>query len=368
MVALGFSVSVTNDSTASHQFGPSHAFLHGNCNVTLSSMNRCVHHAILSQINDKLKQCFSHRVCLFFFWTKRKERTCVLWYKISECFCVSSGRREYRSRSVQPQSQRPPVSSQSGPIVDSGSSHGLVQRLSNSQLSFNTSIASIFSQVSAHILRQSASFTRSFLKGWSGCFCVFRFHISQEQEGSAHSSRQRSISSDPARCEPATLPHNWDLALPCITLSFVPFWCLPPGFVIFFHAQPPLREAKFLQRPGHLWAVCRWRGQHHRHAVLIQRQHRHGAFTQVQQQSHTGRTQNMRPSPPSYSTRCSLKWSSPSESQNLVWFIWNGSWPLLTFFFSGHQSHMRPLTRRTPTSLLRWETARRRVTGAATRI
>ncbi|XP_041866988.1 pecanex-like protein 1 isoform X1 [Melanotaenia boesemani] len=59
----------------------------------------------------------------------------------------NAGRREYRSRSVQPQSQRPPVSSQSGPIVDSGSNHGLVQRLSNSQLSFNTSIASIFSQV-----------------------------------------------------------------------------------------------------------------------------------------------------------------------------------------------------------------------------
>ncbi|XP_014893711.1 pecanex-like protein 1 isoform X3 [Poecilia latipinna] len=59
----------------------------------------------------------------------------------------NTGRREYRSRSVQPQSQRPPVSSQSGPILDSGSAHGLVQRLSNSQLSFNTSIASIFSQV-----------------------------------------------------------------------------------------------------------------------------------------------------------------------------------------------------------------------------
>ncbi|XP_061646869.1 pecanex-like protein 2 isoform X1 [Phyllopteryx taeniolatus] len=59
----------------------------------------------------------------------------------------SSARREYRSRSVQPQTQRPPVSSQSGPIVDSASNHGLVQRLSNSQLSFNTSIASIFSQV-----------------------------------------------------------------------------------------------------------------------------------------------------------------------------------------------------------------------------
>ncbi|XP_073337341.1 pecanex-like protein 2 [Pagrus major] len=59
----------------------------------------------------------------------------------------NAARREYRSRSVQPQSQRPPVTSQSGPILDSGSNHGLVQRLSNSQLSFNTSIASIFSQV-----------------------------------------------------------------------------------------------------------------------------------------------------------------------------------------------------------------------------
>ncbi|CAG6016694.1 unnamed protein product [Menidia menidia] len=59
----------------------------------------------------------------------------------------NAGRREYRSRSVQPQGQRPPVSSQSGPILDTGSTHGLVQRLSNSQLSFNTSIASIFSQV-----------------------------------------------------------------------------------------------------------------------------------------------------------------------------------------------------------------------------
>ncbi|XP_072292501.1 pecanex-like protein 2 isoform X1 [Eucyclogobius newberryi] len=59
----------------------------------------------------------------------------------------NSGRREYRSRSVQPQSQRPPVTSQSGPILDTGSTHGVVQRLSNSQLSFNTSIASIFSQV-----------------------------------------------------------------------------------------------------------------------------------------------------------------------------------------------------------------------------
>ncbi|MBN3309285.1 PCX2 protein, partial [Amia calva] len=60
-------------------------------------------------------------------------------------------RREYRSRSVQPQSPRPPVTSQSGPILESQqvltSGNGLVQRLSNSQLSFNTSIASVFSQV-----------------------------------------------------------------------------------------------------------------------------------------------------------------------------------------------------------------------------
>ncbi|KAL4640844.1 pecanex-like protein 2 isoform X2 [Arapaima gigas] len=63
----------------------------------------------------------------------------------------AAARREYRSRSVQPQPQRPPVTSQSGPILDSQQvssvPQGLVQRLSNSQLSFNTSIASIFSQV-----------------------------------------------------------------------------------------------------------------------------------------------------------------------------------------------------------------------------
>lgn len=64
-----------------------------------------------------------------------------------------SAHREYRSRSVQPQSQRPPVTSRSGPILDgqhgSGTGGpGLAQRLSNSQLSFNTSsIASVFSQV-----------------------------------------------------------------------------------------------------------------------------------------------------------------------------------------------------------------------------
>uniref|UniRef100_A0A8C4XDJ4 Pecanex-like protein n=1 Tax=Erpetoichthys calabaricus TaxID=27687 RepID=A0A8C4XDJ4_ERPCA len=65
-------------------------------------------------------------------------------------------RREYRSRSVQPhhsraQNQRPPVTSQSGPILESQqmstSAHAVVQRLSNSQMSFSTSVASVFSQV-----------------------------------------------------------------------------------------------------------------------------------------------------------------------------------------------------------------------------
>ncbi|XP_053358664.1 pecanex-like protein 1 [Clarias gariepinus] len=63
----------------------------------------------------------------------------------------STGRREYRSGSVQPQCQRAPVTSRSGPILDlqqGPGSNGVVQRLSNSQLSFNTSsIASAFSQV-----------------------------------------------------------------------------------------------------------------------------------------------------------------------------------------------------------------------------
>ncbi|KAF3708075.1 Pecanex-like protein 2 Pecanex -like protein 2 [Channa argus] len=78
----------------------------------------------------------------------------------------NTARREYRSRSVQPQSQRPPVSSQSGPILDSASAHGLVQRLSNSQLSFNTSIASIFSQVSSSSSTLSLLFgKRSFSSG-----------------------------------------------------------------------------------------------------------------------------------------------------------------------------------------------------------
>uniref|UniRef100_A0A4W3HJS3 Pecanex-like protein n=1 Tax=Callorhinchus milii TaxID=7868 RepID=A0A4W3HJS3_CALMI len=65
-----------------------------------------------------------------------------------------------RSRSVQPRSsrsvtQRPPAESQSGSVLEtqhplsraSTSVHGIVQRLSNSQLSFNNSIASILSQV-----------------------------------------------------------------------------------------------------------------------------------------------------------------------------------------------------------------------------
>lgn len=86
-------------------------------------------------------------VCAFIFHSITN--TCISMC-VCMFMCASAARREYRSRSVQPQSQRPPVSSQSGPILDSGSTHGLVQRLSNSQLSFNTSIASIFSQVYTH--------------------------------------------------------------------------------------------------------------------------------------------------------------------------------------------------------------------------
>uniref|UniRef100_H3BC49 Pecanex-like protein n=1 Tax=Latimeria chalumnae TaxID=7897 RepID=H3BC49_LATCH len=72
----------------------------------------------------------------------------------------SSGRRKYRSQSVQTNTsrvlnQRQPVTSQSGPIAENSQSSahpsasvpGIVQRLSNSQLSFNNSIASMFSQV-----------------------------------------------------------------------------------------------------------------------------------------------------------------------------------------------------------------------------
>ncbi|XP_067840257.1 pecanex-like protein 1 [Heptranchias perlo] len=70
------------------------------------------------------------------------------------------GRGEQRNCSVQArssrsESRRPPVTSQSGSILEtrqppsqvSTSVHGLVQRLSNSQLSFNNSIASMLSQV-----------------------------------------------------------------------------------------------------------------------------------------------------------------------------------------------------------------------------
>lgn len=78
----------------------------------------------------------------------REKRKMQCWQSL-----FPAAHREYRSRSVQPQGQRPPVTSRSGPILDSqhGSASGgpgLVQRLSNSQLSFNTSsIASVFSQV-----------------------------------------------------------------------------------------------------------------------------------------------------------------------------------------------------------------------------
>ncbi|KTF73472.1 hypothetical protein cypCar_00035578 [Cyprinus carpio] len=53
--------------------------------------------------------------------------------------------REHCGRSVQPQGQRPPVTSRSSSILDS--QHGSCSGFSNSQLSFNTSsIASVFSQ------------------------------------------------------------------------------------------------------------------------------------------------------------------------------------------------------------------------------
>ena len=63
---------------------------------------------------------------------------------------------------------------------------------------------------------------------------------------------------------------------------------LPPGLLVLVHPQPAVREAEFLQRPGHLGAVRRRGRQHHRHAVLVQRQHRRGALAQVQQQGHAG--------------------------------------------------------------------------------
>lgn len=62
----------------------------------------------------------------------------------------------------------------------------------------------------------------------------------------------------------------------------------PAGLVVFVHAEPFVWEAEFLQRSGHLRAVGRRGGKHHRHAVLVQRQHRRGALAQVQQQSHAG--------------------------------------------------------------------------------
>lgn len=74
----------------------------------------------------------------------------------------------------------------------------------------------------------------------------------------------------------------------CTWASSRRFPFLPAGLVFFVHAEPFVWEAEFLQRPGHLGAVGRRGGKHHRHAVLVQCQHRRGAFTQVQQQSHAG--------------------------------------------------------------------------------
>lgn len=69
-----------------------------------------------------------------------------------------------------------------------------------------------------------------------------------------------------------------------LTYSFVFF----AGVLVFVHAQPAVREAQLLQRPGDLRALRSRGGKHHRHAVLVQRQHRRGTVAQVQQQSHAG--------------------------------------------------------------------------------
>ncbi|CAG10054.1 unnamed protein product [Tetraodon nigroviridis] len=70
---------------------------------------------------------------------------------------------------------------------------------------------------------------------------------------------------------------------------------LQPGLLVFVHAQPALRQAQLLQRPGDLRPVCGRGRQHHRHAVLLQRQHRRGTFAQVRQQSHAGRRRRAGP-------------------------------------------------------------------------
>lgn len=90
------------------------------------------------------------------------------------------------------------------------------------------------------------------------------------------------------------IPHQYTIfvfIVPHLTqeLNFLPVWHHRLGLLFFIHSQPALWEAQFLQWSGHLWAVCCWRGQHHWYTVLVQCQHRHGAFTQIQQQSHTRR-------------------------------------------------------------------------------
>lgn len=157
--------------------------------------------------------------------------------------CVSSARREYRSRSVQPQSQRPPVSSQSGPILDSGSNHGLVQRLSNSQLSFNTSIASIFSQVWTHIIRRLAS-----LYCYSFSVSLLMEDLSLSAGPSSLWSRRDQLAAPGGAAAAALQPgSNFVLAY-----KYAPVFMLSarsalfpssPGLLIFIHSQPSIWEA-----------------------------------------------------------------------------------------------------------------------------
>lgn len=109
---------------------------------------------------------------------------------------------------MQPQRQRPPVSSQSGPILDSGSTHGLVQRLSNSQLSFNTSIASIFSQVNTFVPSDQQMLRWSLSRGVTKCVCFLQVPrlsgaggISSQLQAAQHQQRSSQVS-------PSSTPHS----------------------------------------------------------------------------------------------------------------------------------------------------------------
>lgn len=138
----------------------------------------------------------------------------------------------------------------------------------------------------------------------------FRSHIFLEREVTTHSSRPPSINIAPVRwvftyhrisATRGTWQHTVRMSLSvlcymrCAVVFEAPAQFLPllffSGFFIFFHSQPPVWETQLLKRPGHFGTVRRWRRKHHRHSVVVQCQHRHGAVTQVQQQSHTGETQ-----------------------------------------------------------------------------